>query len=231
MPSSKKTLYFLLSANALVIAVGILAFGMSTEWASSTMQCSKKGDGFFNGTAELKLGLFNGKFIRITCPIFGGEDTVKVLTMLGQVGGAPVVLQALVICLLALCLLGSASSILITLYNSVSNPYETYMGPLGLYACSSASAGMSFLAIILYVVNVAATRMSEDLVENFLGPNSVDLENKRAEMGVGFFMLIPYLVLNLLAILLVYLYEHAAYTQRQEQQRPTEDAPKEIMMY
>ena len=95
----------------------------------------------------------------------------------------------------------------------------------------STAACMSFLAIILYVVNVTATRMSEGLVENFLGPNSVDLINKSAEMGVGFFMLIPYLVLNLLAILLVYLYEHAAYTQRQEQQRPTEDAPKAIMMY
>ena len=59
--------------------------------------------------------------------------------MLSKVGGDGVVLQALVIFLLALCLLGSASSILITLYNSVSNPYETYMGPLGLYVCSSAS--------------------------------------------------------------------------------------------
>ena len=77
MPSNKKTLHFLLSAKASAVAVGILGFGMSTEWASSTMQCSKKGDNLFNGTAELKLGLFDGNFIRITCPTFGGEDTVK----------------------------------------------------------------------------------------------------------------------------------------------------------
>lgn len=52
---------------------------------------------------------------------------------------ASVVLHGLVLCLLALCLLFSACSILISLYNSVSNPYETYMGPVGVYICSSLS--------------------------------------------------------------------------------------------
>lgn len=49
------------------------------------------------------------------------------------------VLHGLVLCLLVLCFVFSASSILISLYNSFSNPYETYMGPLGIYVCSSLS--------------------------------------------------------------------------------------------
>lgn len=48
-------------------------------------------------------------------------------------------LHGLVVCLLVLALVGSAGSILITLYNAFSNPYETYMGPIGLFACSGLS--------------------------------------------------------------------------------------------
>lgn len=71
--------------------------------------------------------------------------------------------------------------------------------------------------------------MAEELVKTFTG--EVDLKNKSAEMKIGYYLLIPYTVLSLLAISLIYMYDHAAYTQRREQQRPTEDAPKEIMMY
>lgn len=63
--------------------------------------------------------------------------------MLGIIGGSPLALHALVLCLLVLCFLFSAVSIIISLYNSVSNPYETYMGPVGIYASSSISGGWS----------------------------------------------------------------------------------------
>lgn len=61
--------------------------------------------------------------------------------MLGKIGGTPLALHSLVLCLLVLCFLFSAASILISLYNSVSNPYETYMGPMGIYTSSSLSGG------------------------------------------------------------------------------------------
>lgn len=48
-------------------------------------------------------------------------------------------LQITVVALLALCLLCSAATILVSLYNSVSNPYQTYMGPIGIYSCGSLS--------------------------------------------------------------------------------------------
>lgn len=51
----------------------------------------------------------------------------------------PLVLHGLCVGLLAVCFLTSALSILISFYNSVSNPYETYMGPNGIYTCSSIS--------------------------------------------------------------------------------------------
>lgn len=60
-----------------------------------------------------------------------------VIPKLRETGTTPLALYILVVSLLALCLLFSALSILISLYNSVSNPYETYMGPIGVYTCSS----------------------------------------------------------------------------------------------
>ncbi len=56
---------------------------------------------------------------------------------LTKTGGAPVVLHGLVTGFCILCLLCSALTLLIALYNSVSNPYETYMGPISIYISSS----------------------------------------------------------------------------------------------
>lgn len=150
---------------------------------------------------------------------------------LANIGGVNIVLHALAVLLLVLCLLFSALSILISLYNSVSNPYETYMGPIGIYVCSSLSACLSFLVLILFVVNVQATDLTEKLVKNLANELEVKVRDESSQMQFGYYLVIPYTVLSLVAILLIYLYDHAAYTQRKEQQRPTEDAPKEIMMY
>lgn len=71
--------------------------------------------------------------------------------------------------------------------------------------------------------------MAEDLVRDFAP--GVILENQSTEMLLGYYLIIPYTVLSLASILVIYMYDHAAYKHRREQQRPTEDAPKEIMMY
>ncbi|XP_036376741.1 clarin-3 [Megalops cyprinoides] len=228
MPSGRKTLHFLVSALVTTAGAAVLGYGMSAEWAISKMECSAQGSSFFNGSATVQLGLFNGFLIKSDCPSFGSTDKLDVLKKLGVVGGAPLILHGIIIGLLALSLLSSACTILITLYNSVSNPYETYMGPLGVYTCSSISAVLSFLALILFLVNMLVVGVPQELVQENV---AVELQNENVTMQVGFYMLIPYLVTSLLAILSVYLYEHMAYTQRKEQQRPTEDAPKEIMMY
>ncbi|KTF92041.1 hypothetical protein cypCar_00047108, partial [Cyprinus carpio] len=153
---------------------------------------------------------------------------------LAKLGSAPVILHTLVVILLALALLGSAGSILVTLYNSFSNPYQTYMGPVGLYTCSGLSEQrekvcVASLALILYVSNAYLGEMFQTLVK--ADEANVKLKDPQITLQVGFFLLIPYISVNLLAILVVYLYVHAAYTRRKEQEKPTEDAPKEIMMY
>lgn len=90
---------------------------------------------------------------------------------------------------------------------------------------------MSFLVLILFVVNVHATNLTGNLVKNLANELEVKVGDESSQMRLGYYLVVPYTVLSLVAILLIYLYDHAAYTQRKEQQRPTEDAPKEIMMY
>ncbi|KAJ8013606.1 hypothetical protein DPEC_G00031520, partial [Dallia pectoralis] len=144
-----------MSACATITAasVGIVGYGMSTQWAVSYMNCSAVEDGFFNGSAMIQYGLFNGFISRSSCPVFGvGDKDFAVFKKLAEIGGSPQIFHVVVIALLALCLLCSAGSILITLYNSVSNPYETYMGPIGVYTCSSVSACISLLVLILYPI-------------------------------------------------------------------------------
>ncbi|XP_022599100.1 clarin-3 [Seriola dumerili] len=231
MPSTTKTLYFTSCALVTAISVGLMGYSMSTQWAKMTMECARGGSGFFNGTAIITLELFSGNLNRSFCPLFGSIDTFEVIPKLTETGVTPVVLYALVVCLLALCLLFSVCSILISLYNSVSNPYETYMGPAGVYACSSVSACLSGVVLIIFAVNINVTSMGEDLVKNFSEAVPVDLQNKSTEMLLGYYLIIPYTALSLFAIAVIYMYDHAAYKHRREQERPTEDAPKEIMMY
>lgn len=230
MPSLLKILYFLGCASCTSLSVGILGLAMSQTWAQTRMECARYGNDTFDGIAVITWDLFNGLYQRQNCPLVGTTSDFQVFPEL-QNSGAPVVLCALVVLCLVLCLLCSAFTILIALYNSVSNPYQTYMGPIGLYVCSSVSAALSVLVLILYAVTVSATEMAETLVLNYAGGSEVETRNKSSQFDLGYFLVIPYTVLSLAAIVLIYLYDHSAYTLRQEQQRPTEDAPKEIMMY
>lgn len=227
MPSTKKALHFLSCALLVAISVGLLGFGMSAEWAKMSMECQGVES---NGTAVITLELFAGTLERDFCP-FGSSNTFEVFYTLPKVGGAPVALHGIVCGLLVLCLLFSAVCILISLYNAVSNPYETYMGPRGVYVCTGVSAILSLLVLILFVVNIETSNMAKGLVPNVVDNFDATLKNKSSEMRVGYYLVIPYMVLSILAAVVIYLYDHAAYTHRKEQQKPTEDAPKEIMMY
>ncbi|XP_070847580.1 clarin-3 [Chaetodon trifascialis] len=232
MPSTKKTIYFMSSALVTAIAIGILGFAMSTEWAKMTMKCGKDSDNL-NGTAVITLKLFQGDLVRVSCPVFGNPqpEIFQVFPKVMEAGSSPAALHILTVCLMALCLLFSAATILTSLYNSVSNPYENYMGPVGIYAYSSLSTCLSVLVLILFAVNISVTSMAEELTKNIAHNDDLHLKDKSTEMQTGFYLVIPYTVLSLLAIALIYMYDHAAYTHRKEQQKPTEDAPKETMMY
>ncbi|XP_036427974.1 clarin-3 [Colossoma macropomum] len=228
MPSTEKIMYFLPSAVLSAGGLIILGYGMSTDWAHSTMSCTPLDSFDFNGSYTIQMGLFNGSENKLSCPRFNSVVVVTVFEKLKKIGGAAIALQGLVLGLLVLALVGSAGSILITLYNSISNPYETYMGPIGLFVCGGLSASSAFLALVLYIFNVFVVKIGEEMAK--LDSDTI-LKDEKAHLLLGFYLLLPYIGVNVLAILLVFLYQHEAYTQRKEQERPTEDAPKDIMMF
>uniref|UniRef100_A0A8C6UGE1 Clarin 3 n=1 Tax=Neogobius melanostomus TaxID=47308 RepID=A0A8C6UGE1_9GOBI len=227
MPSSQKIIYFMACACSTSVSAALLAYAMSESWARTRLECSR-GNDTFDGSAVITLDLFSGFYQRDKCPLVGSQSTFNVFKVLN---GAALILSALVVLFLVVCLICSACSILIALYNSVSNPYQTYMGPIGVYVSSAISACLSAVVLIIYAVTVTVSNMVETIVLSEAGGSQVILRNKISEFHLGYFLVIPYTVLSLGAIAVVYLYDHAAYTQRMEQQRPTEDAPKEIMMY
>ncbi|XP_072312313.1 clarin-3 [Eucyclogobius newberryi] len=230
MPSTEKIAYFMACACCSAVSIALLGFAMAQTWAQTRLDCTASEIGIFNGTGVITWDLFTGTFDRDFCPLIATSFKFKVFPELKD-SGAPLILHTLVVFLLSLCLLCSAGSILIALYNSISNPYETYMGPVGVYVCSSLGACLSVLVLILFAVAVSATDMAESVVLSFADGAAVELRNRRAAFWLGYFLVIPYTLLSLGSILAIYLYDHAAYKHRREQQRPTEDAPKEIMMY
>ncbi|XP_072523975.1 clarin-3 [Salminus brasiliensis] len=228
MPSTTKMMYFLSSAILSAGGVAILGYGMSANWAQCTMVCAPLQSTQFNGSANIKMGLFNGTEVKVTCPRFGSDDVITVFKRLEEIGGAALALHGLVVGLLALALVGSAGSLLITLYNTVSNPYETYLGPIGLFTCSGLSASLAFLALVLYLINVLVVKVGQEIAQHNAG---VTVKDEEVNFLLGFYLLLPYIVVNLLAILFVYLWAHMANTHRRQQEKPTEDAPKDIMMF
>lgn len=228
MPSRRKTLHYVGSALLTAVAVGLLGYGMSADWSTTTVTCSfQNGTEVVTGNAVVTLRLFVGTSNLVNCP-FASFSTFEVIPQLVGSQVTPAALQITVVALLALCLLCSAATILVSLYNSVSNPYETYMGPIGIYTCGSLSAVFSLLVLILHACNVFLANASGVAVKEI---PSATHDTSSSSLQVGYFMTIPYFVLSLAAVAVIYKYQKTAYRQRKEQQKPTEDAPKEIMMY
>lgn len=99
---------------------------------------------------------------------------------------------------------------------------------LRLFFSPSLTAILSLLVLIFSVCNVFLANSAGVLVTR---EQYVVLDAPVTTMQVGYFMTIPYLVLSLVACAVVYIYHHMAYRQSTQQQKPTEDAPMETMMY
>ncbi|KAK1166618.1 clarin-3-like [Acipenser oxyrinchus oxyrinchus] len=229
MPTIRKTVMFLggslANSGSIIMICAVLA---TKEWVNSVITC--KGSANYTGTVTLEYGLFEGKGSHIFCPNIGGDILpFKVLESLEHFGPSKS-LHIMVITCLCLGLLGSICSFGITLYNSFSSPYETYLGPIGVYVCSSVSAIFIFFSIILFVVNTEVYNLSVEMAQNQIG-TIVTLSGTKNSIGYSYYLMIPAFFCNPIAIIIVYVYQHVDYTQRTEQQRPTEDAPKDVLMY
>ncbi|XP_054437766.1 clarin-3 [Pteronotus mesoamericanus] len=229
MPTTKKTLTFLSSfLTSFGAFVGVCAMLGTHEWVRSTIAVSVSSS---NGSIIITYGLFRG---RSTQELSGGlGEGDKAFEVLGTLDdSSPKTLHSVVIVFLALSLSTTLLSSGFTFYNSISNPYQTFLGPLGVYTWSGLSASFAFLTLVLFVGNVQSNHLSEELAQALypLYPSSAHGE-KTHRYGYSFWLTLLVILLDVVTAVIVVFYQKARHKRKQEQSKPMEYAPRDGILF
>ncbi|EPQ17828.1 Clarin-3 [Myotis brandtii] len=229
MPTATKTLTFLsgflTSFGAFVVICAVLG---TPQWVSSTITVN---DNFSNGSVIITYGLFRGQSTqKLTHGLGDADKDFEVLAELGD--SAPKTLHSVVILSLVLSLSTSLLSAGFTFYNSVSNPYQTFLGPLGVYTWSGLSGSFAFLALVLFVGNVQANHLSEVLVQALYSryPPATHFGTAHS-YGSSFWLLLLVLLLSIVTAIIIVFFQRARHRRRQEQRKPVEQAPRDGILF
>ncbi|KAM4897175.1 clarin-3 [Sylvia borin] len=227
MPSRKKTCMFASAFCTCVSSFVVVCVALATpQWVSSEVRFSRTGS---NVTISLNYGLFSG-----TCEQFVdaglqvSETTFQVADALGSAGTRA--LNVATIVLLVLALLSSLLSSGFTCTNAVSNPYQTFLGPVGVYTWNSASGVLILIAMILFPVNVEGNGLSEDLAHGCSTSLQTHIGSKHT-YGYSYWIMLLIIFLNVASLIIIYFYDHARYSKKKEQERPIENAPKDVILF
>nr|XP_006987627.1 clarin-3 [Peromyscus maniculatus bairdii] len=226
MPTTQKTLLFLsgfvTSLGSVVVICSILG---TQEWVTSTIVFT---DAISNGTIVITYGLFRGMSAQDLNE--GLQDLDKNFEVLGTLGNSSQKsLHLVAVIFLILSLGASVLSSVFTFYNSISNPYQTFLGPMGVYTWNGLSASFVFLTMLLFVGNTESNHLSEELSQK-LYPDTV---NKRTThtYGYSFWLILLVILLNIVTVVIIIFYQKARYQQKQEQRKPLEYAPRDGILF
>ncbi|XP_048713754.1 clarin-3 isoform X2 [Caretta caretta] len=139
-------------------------------------------------------------------------------------------LNVVIILLLVLSLLSSLMSSGFTCCNTVTNPYQTFLGPIGVYTWNSLNGIFILLIMILFAVNVEANKLSVELASNCVFSSS-EYKNSRNNYEYSYWLMLLIFLLNVATIIIIVFYHHARYSKRKEQERPIENAPKDGILF
>lgn len=229
MPTKKKTLMFLssffTSFGSFIVICAILG---TQEWVSSKISIH---DLSSNGSIVITYGLFRGQSTQELAQGLAEPD--KYFEVLGKLDGSSrKTLHWVAVLALCLSLCASLLSSAFTFYNSVGNPYQTFLGPVGVYTWSGLGAGLALLTMALFVGNVQANRLSEDLARALypLYPSAADTGTTHT-YGYSFWLLLLVILLNTVTVVIIVFYQKARHQQRQEQKKPMEYAPRDGILF
>uniref|UniRef100_A0A8C3R9S6 Clarin 3 n=1 Tax=Cyanoderma ruficeps TaxID=181631 RepID=A0A8C3R9S6_9PASS len=227
MPSRKKTCMFASAFCSCVSSFVVVCVVLATpQWVSSEVRYSRTGS---NVTISLKYGLFSG-----TCEQFVdaglqvSQTTFQVADSLSSTRSRGLNVATIVV--LVLALLSSLLSSGFTCTNAVSNPYQTFLGPLGVYTWNSVCGVLILLAMILFPVNVEGNRMSEELAHGCSTSLETHIGSKHT-YGYSYWIMLLIVFLNVASLIIIYFYDHARYSKKKEQERPIENAPKDVILF
>lgn len=216
---------FLTSFGAFIVICSVLA---TQEWIRSTIAIN---DPSSNGSVIISYGLFRGKSIQeLNHGLAESDKDFEVLRKLND--SSQKVLHVVVILFLVLSLSTTLLSAGFTFYNSVSNPYQTFLGPVGVYTWSGLSASFVFVAMMLFVGNIQSNHLSEELAQTLYPLYSTATHKGTAHSyGYSFWLLLLIILLNIATVVIIIFYQKARYQWKQEQRKPVEYAPKDGILF
>ncbi|XP_066046647.1 clarin-3 [Chamaea fasciata] len=227
MPSRKKSCMFASAFCTCVSSFVVVCVVLATpQWVSSEVRYSRTGS---NITVSLKYGLFSG-----TCEQFVdaglqvSKTTFQVADALSSTRTSALNVATIVV--LVLALLSSLLSSGFTCTNAVSNPYQTFLGPVGVYTWNSVCGVLTLTAMILFPVNVEGNRQSEELAHSCSTSLQTHIGSKHI-YGYSYWIMLLVFFLNVASLIIIYFYDHARYSKKKEQERPIENAPKDVILF
>ncbi|XP_009942209.2 clarin-3 [Opisthocomus hoazin] len=227
MPSRKKTAMFASAFFTCVCSFVVICVVLATQhWMSSEVRFS---DTNSNVTVSLTYGLFSGTCEQLVDPgLQVSQMTFQVADNLNSTGAKSTITAIIVI--LVLSLLSSLLSSGFTCTNAVSNPYQTFLGPIGVYTWNSLCGIFTLIAMILFPVNIEENELSEKLAHGCFSFLTTHTKSEHT-YGYSYWIMLLIVFLNIASIIIIYFYDHARYSRKKQQERPIENAPKDVILF
>ncbi|NXJ49052.1 CLRN3 protein, partial [Spizaetus tyrannus] len=227
MPSRRKTTMFASAFFTCICSFVIICVVLATQhWMSSEVRFSGTNSSI---TVSLTYGLFSGtceQFVDVGLQV--SERTFQVADNLSNTKAKSMIVAIIVI--LVLSLLSSLLSSGFTCTNAVSNPYQTFLGPTGVYTWNSLCGIFILIAMILFPVNIEENGLSVELAYGCFSFLQTYIKSEHT-YGYSYWIMLLIIFLNITSIIIIYFYDHARYSKKKEQERPIENAPKDVILF
>ncbi|XP_049665479.1 clarin-3 [Accipiter gentilis] len=227
MPSKTKTTMFASAFFTCICSFAIICVVLATQhWMSSKVRFSGTNSSI---TVSLTYGLFSGtceQFVDVGLQV--SERNFQVADNLNNTKAKSMIIAIIVI--LVLSLLSSLLSSGFTCTNAVSNPYQTFLGPTGVYTWNSLCGIFILIAMILFPVNIEENGLSVELAYGCFSFLQTHIKSEHT-YGYSYWIMLLIIFLNITSIIIIYFYDHARYSKKKEQERPIENAPKDVILF
>ncbi|XP_058043955.1 clarin-3 [Ahaetulla prasina] len=225
MPSRRKTLMFASAFFTSLCSFVIVCIVLATKnWVSSDITNLKE-----NPNMKLKItyGLFQGVCSDVSPGISLPHSSFQVADTLGNY--ILKIFHGVIIFLLVVTMLSSFLSSGFTCYNAISNPYQTFLGPIGVYTWNSVSCICCLLNLILFAVNVEVNKLSAELAIKYCKVSKgVEQSNS---YGYSYWIMLLIIALNATTVIIIVFYQRAKYSKKKERERPLDSAPKDGILF
>ncbi|XP_026526444.1 clarin-3 [Notechis scutatus] len=221
MPSRRKTLMFASAFFTSLCSFVIVCIVLATKnWVSSDLTNS-------NMRLIITYGLFQGVCSDVSPGISSPHTNFQVAGTLQD--NTLKIFHGVIIFLLVVTMLSSFLSSGFTCYNAISNPYQTFLGPTGVYTWNSMSCICCLLNLILFSVNVEVNKLSAELaITHCIAFTSFEQSNS---YGYSYWIMLLIIALNATTVIIIVFYQRAKYSKKKERERPLDSAPKDGILF